>query len=977
MSGTFELNVRRADDLLVLRLEFVNLQLEPDEAVTPRRLVRIATDTDAMIIVHFPPQHIGEEVFHESLIEFPPTSSRLLAGETRLAFRVPPDFDSIPLTLVDLLDWARLEPILVQDEGPIELGADDFLVQSIREPEPHHTAIELPFRLILSTRADSRWEHSSSPDIHNGCVGLWRTTLVPPQAGTSAQLSAVWSPELSESFGSFTQSLTTRNRSEIVRMSSLSWQRVTLQGLFLEQPHLQTELEDWRAKLSRSIFADELRLSALGGWARIRAKFNVPPIPPFLLSDEELLGLGGSTALFSLKEWNHTVTMGRDRCVETVEAGYLFPFRHRAKKFRTIRRQFTPNVGTAQRVGRLIEELFVTIEEPVQSYSDNAGLPFTSVRMLLAVTPKLDQIPEGSEAFVPELNGAPFAFPIAVTDHAGAVIHTTAAAVWVPEGPLGQEAVDMYDEIKRVEFAQQMVAFIPRPERSSGPDNTTMTTVAIELSHASGAATSGGATFQPKMKFAHVRVPALDQFALRTGQGSVKIAYHRTYLDAGGQLGPEGVFARLFDGVPISIPASTAGGVVNSLGVKLNGLSADHGVVPNVDQLAEGAAAAAIDGLGGKLLGQFDLAAMIGEVMEPSQRPTIKTVSHPGRREVRLDWNPPLKVPLPSPLKQSGTSSALPSLAIKAVLSQPDGTPLPPGTDAGPFTEVAGTLTDVALELLNVVRIEFANIGFHTKTAQKPEFSTDISGVTFIGDLAFVNDLARLLSSAKGGPTVNVTPSGVSAELTLAVPQTGLGVFSLNNVAVSIGVNLYFSARPLEITFALSSRQRPFLVSYSLFGGGGYFRLTAKSDGTFDVEAAFEMGAAASINLVVAEATAQVMIGIVFAKSGDKVSLGGYLRIFGSLEILGIATISVDFQLSLTYAAPNAIARASLTISVRVLGFSKSVTIAIQRSFNMSSFAIMEFTTGAPVLEHKSFREAIPLAECWIPYCDAFAEEDV
>ena len=41
------------------------------------------------------------------------------------------------------------------------------------------------------------------------------------------------------------------------------------------------------------------------------------------------------------------------------------------------------------------------------------------------------------------------------------------------------------------------------------------------------------------------------------------------------------------------------------------------------------------------------------------------------------------------------------------------------------------------------------------------------------------------------------------------------------------------------------------------------------------------------------EAKAQVMLCVIFAKHGDAVVFGGYLRIFGSLEILGIATISV------------------------------------------------------------------------------------
>ncbi len=79
------LNIRRADDLLVLRFEFVNLQLDPDEAAVPRRLVRTVPvgEADAIVIVHLPPQHIGEQVFPENdFTMFDANSKRLLAGET-------------------------------------------------------------------------------------------------------------------------------------------------------------------------------------------------------------------------------------------------------------------------------------------------------------------------------------------------------------------------------------------------------------------------------------------------------------------------------------------------------------------------------------------------------------------------------------------------------------------------------------------------------------------------------------------------------------------------------------------------------------------------------------------------------------------------------------------------------------------------------------------------------------------------------
>ncbi|UGT55182.1 hypothetical protein [Nocardia asteroides] len=981
MSG-FQLNVRRADDLLVLRIEFVNLRLDPEAAAEPRRLTRTvpATDADAIVIFHFPPQHIGEQVFAENDFHmFDANSKRLIAGESRLAFRVPAGIDSIPLTLVDLLRWDRFEPVLVQNEEPIILGANDYLADNIREPEPHHTAIELPFRVLLSTDSDSRWEHPTSAEAHDGYVSLWRTTLLPPRPGSSARVTAVWTPDLVQSFpASFPQSLDARNREEIVRISSLSYLRENLDALFMEHPGLAAETAQWEAELSRSIFAHDLALSALGGWARIHSKFNVPPIPQFLLSGEELLGLFGDTDLFSLEEWGHTIAMGRDLRAGTVARGYLFPFGHRANRISITRREFTSNGVSAPREGRLVQQSFITCEEPERSYPHAAGLPFTSIRILLDTTPDLGLT--SSDVFVPTLDGAPFAFPIACTDHAGTVIQTTAAAVWVPEGDADMTtARQLYANINRVEFAQQPVTFTPRQARSFGPDNTTMTTVAVELRAAATTASRGEAGFLPEMVVAHVRVPALDQFALRTTRGPVKIAYHSKYTAAGGQLAPGGVFATLVGGVSVDVPASAAGGVVDSLGITLTGLSAEHGVVPNVDQLtgAAGAAGAAIEGLGGKLLGQFDLTDVIGPATKPAQLPTITTATRPGQRVVTLDWKPALKDPLPLPLTKTMAGPTPPALTINAILSQPDGSPVPPGTDLAPDTEITGTLTGVALEVRDVIRIEFTKINFHTKTGHKPEFSIDAGAVTFIGDLAFVNDLASLLRSAKGGPSVDVTPAGVSARLTLAVPEFGLGVFSLSNLAVSIGVHLYFSSRPLELEFALSSRQHPFLMSYALFGGGGHFSLSAKSDGTFDVEAAFEIGAAASINLVVAQGKAQVMLGVVFATRADAVELGGYLRIFGSLEILGLVTISVDFQLSLTYAAPNATARASLTVFVRVLGFSKSVTIAVQRSFNMSSLDLLDFTTRAGVGNHKTFREAVPLVECWIPYCDAFAMEGI
>jgi hypothetical protein len=60
------LNVLRAEDLLALRFELVNLILDPNESRVRRRLIRASPADEALMIVHFPPQHISEECFEES-----------------------------------------------------------------------------------------------------------------------------------------------------------------------------------------------------------------------------------------------------------------------------------------------------------------------------------------------------------------------------------------------------------------------------------------------------------------------------------------------------------------------------------------------------------------------------------------------------------------------------------------------------------------------------------------------------------------------------------------------------------------------------------------------------------------------------------------------------------------------------------------------------------------------------------------------
>jgi hypothetical protein len=80
-----------------------------------------------------------------------------------------------------------------------------------------------------------------------------------------------------------------------------------------------------------------------------------------------------------------------------------------------------------------------------------------------------------------------------------------------------------------------------------------------------------------------------------------------------------------------------------------------------------------------------------------------------------------------------------------------------------------------------------------------------------------------------------------------------------------------------------------------------------------------------------------------------KATLAGYLRMGGELSVLGIISISLEFMLSFSYDSDGkASGRATLTVEVKVLFFSKSVAISVEkRSVTLVDFAGAGDWTGA------------------------------
>ena len=81
------------------------------------------------------------------------------------------------------------------------------------------------------------------------------------------------------------------------------------------------------------------------------------------------------------------------------------------------------------------------------------------------------------------------------------------------------------------------------------------------------------------------------------------------------------------------------------------------------------------------------------------------------------------------------------------------------------------------------------------------------------------------------------------------------------------------------------------------------------------------------------------MAGIYFSSNASDagnelaLTLSGYLRMGGYLSVLGLITVSFEFNLSFTYdgGRDKAYGRATLTVQVEVVFFCKSVEISVEK----------------------------------------------
>jgi len=859
------------------------------------------------------------------------------------------------------------------------------IIPKIAAPGPYQTSIEMPYRLMISPDARAGWRHSVEAVTRDGRTELWHTRLAPlgrdgaPDETSDAALHVrgIWSPDFrADAEGDdpkhantpFRMSLDPRDRHEIVHLTS---------NFFLKKP-------DQKPLVPEPVDVKRLMLTSLGAWLESQGNWE-PPAP------------------LSVQEWRHRATMARDHFVRVVYKGYLLPFGNQASLVKVTERKFYKRED-GQQIAYLFQRMFIVVRKPEKTvpvpYQANDGreLPFRQVRITTLVTPSLNK-PEasavgsyGQSAFWPRVGSGDFPFHVVARDWEG-----KSAEFEIPMLFVGNDCAYNIDKMKDVvagyngaspagrrkaSLQGQKIAFAA----AGAKGDTSLEAQSVSFGVKSAEGGPSKETFEladqpmcfPLMEEAAAFIPALKGMA---GLDATRLAYPDSYVQNGlGGANKGEVFARIIAPPAMSFASNKgdkSGGIATP-SFAVAALSRVLGPIGSASADAADADASLADALGGrfdpmkifdgsaKLLGGILLKDIIGTVADfrgatdkalRIKTETIEENGTPVAVKTIMSWKPDLHDASIFIASRNGTAAALVIEATQiAYLNGQAAT-----------CDVRGELTDFTLDLLkgvaSFVRVMFSRFTYTAKSGQKSDVTPEFAGLEFLGPLKFVKDLLDKIQMPGGDfgkPIIDISSSGATLGYTFGLPTIAFGVFSLQNIKLTVAITLPFNGDPVSLRFAFNERNNPFLLTVSMFGGGGFFGIVLTAEKIKLIEGSMEFGGSFALSIGVASGSLTLMAGIYFKYEESLVTVSGYVRCNGSVDVLGIISISAEFYLSLTYdEGKNSVyGQASLTVKVEVLFFSAKVTLTVEREFAHSP---------APL-----FADLMDQSH-WLSYCEAFA----
>jgi hypothetical protein len=904
----------------------------------------------------------------------------------------------------------------------------------IRAPEPTETSIELPWHLAISPVVGSHWSHPTTPLTASGRTELWRTRLAKgsgPNAKDGGALRAVWNfdsqggdfsgpgnpalegPEPPDAaLGPFRTSLTPNDRYQIVKLTS-----------------------DFSLTGRADVKANKLWLTARGGFLDSNGVWDDPTLS--LVQWKHQATLGRDQYVKVVKK-GFLFPFGHHAVQVTVTE----------REFQEIGGQIVATSRQIQYLVIREPTLSYDPADTFGIANNSRDFPFRSLTLNTVRTPPLDGPtnfvnpalgsspgPFSGVPFVPTVGGAPFMWHFVGTDWVGREIPFTTQAVFViyedATNPLlasfirsayNHRASD--DPVRVSHFGGKTIAFA----QSVTAGDTDLQVKSMTWGASGGA---GGSTTQyqnndqaicyptlsPSINSADTGAQAIVRLASAeqasggaplNGNPSPAVAYYPPYVSTGFSTSqaPTGNAGNVYmeilfnasNATNLSFGNGSSGGVLTP-NIQLQGISRSLGPVADLDNIFNGkfdpnsVFAGLSDDLQARILGGVTLGELIAPVQSfldggtpeiPNPKALRITYTTAGTVvTTTVVWKPDIVEdnPIVTPRGGGSTTAFTLDATVTTDLANPNNSS---------YT-IQGKLTNFVVNLLSTdpsnqfIAITFDNLTFGSASGQKANVDVKIHSVEFVGPLKFVEQLSEFMNfGGDGGPKIVLKPTGVGADLTVNLPTIAAGVFTLSHVGINANFFLPFDGSPAIFGFGFSTRNNPFQLSFAIFGGGGYFGIKLGTDGVHEIDAGFDFGAMAAINLGVASGSVSLVAGFQFTYTLDPSTgqngcvLTGYVKLSGSLSILGIITMSLEFDLSLTYQEPppSVTGTASVTISISILFFHVSVTATATKTFTQSSGSSSAgVTRGSRAAQiatpATTFQDQMAFSD-WQTYCQAF-----
>ncbi len=888
----------RPEDHFVGLLTLSNLVVDQGRT----HLVRVSAGEAAAVVLELPTQHFAEPAIDANVTPWIPEVVPLFAGKrSRLEFMAPDGVDSFDLGESGILgvigDWAL---------SPGGSWVDVLSTLWVHAPD------QLKLR-----------EHPMPTD---GRGPLWSARAeLPPRETIDLKWWSQW---------------------PIPGPMYDGWQDLS-NGLVLRPPF--SPHNPWRCS--------KMLLTPLGGTMSIDGP---------LLPDDARPAFGQT----------YRTSLGRDAYARHVTTGHLSSG-HRASLVTVSRRDLAPvQAGDPAQGGHeggwtvlatlVMTTTLVVTEEYVDLRSEVSGSNAFVGLTLAAGERRVDSTNVGLSWITDQ--GMPVSFDLVATDHAGGQVDVRMPLAFIPEGVPGLEAQAFVAAggVAATQMRTQAVAVAP-----AAGSETTVTVAAVETS-------SSVATNRPIVPTVRQMTVVVDQLAgLMDAPPVADFRFHDLYEQSGLDPGanPQGAFLQILapDGSPgqqLDVPLSPQTmGAVGNPGLKVGALTAQAGAVagdlvkqavPSLDEIKAAFPSA-------KLFGTINLLDLLGNdpFGRDGGRVKLPAVTHrrtPTGEEFAYTFEANLH-----PGNHNGTivgNGA--ALTLTSTVER--------RSDGQVVATSRGKVTHIGFDLAGAITLTFAEVTF-SSSGGHTDFGVAGTDLQFGKELEFVAEIAEKLKSLGqgSGVRVDVDSNGVTAGFGLAIPSVSLMAMQFSNLTVDAWLRLPFTGAPMAFTLDIANRERPFLVTVAMFGGGGWFALEVSPQGVRRIEVGIEFGGSLSLDIIVASGGVSVMAGIYIGWNAAQgtTSFRAYLRASGHVSVLGIITVFVEFVLELRYEKAPLEAggrnfaifagRASVTVGVEVLFFSKSVTLTVERRFVGSEAD----PTFLDCFDHDD----------WDEYCDAYAPD--